>query len=199
MAVLARVSKLAITITTIFTISMVCLATNTEPKLAALLSLVREHATPRKVIHLLGNPQYCFLPDADKGFAGKADQLVFRYEHLLKEQIQTDVQVWVVLGNNGCQVERIDVQYESQLNENSYRELIFKEFGKPDRIVHVGLIGSIDDEELSLGNCDDPKGENEIWLYSNGVDVYCPSKQDKYVNIVMHSPTDITKEYPKCK
>ena len=110
-----------------------------------------------------------------------------------------EVQLYVILGDQGRKVESVDVSFDRHKGDSPSREEIRKALGNPERIVHVKWIGKMEDEELSLGKCDDPSGETEIWLYARGIDVYYITDDLCASGIIMHQPYDVQAKYPKCK
>ena len=171
-----------------------------EISLSSIITLVGSGgATPKSVVAGLGSPKYCFLPNAEAGYGGTKDQLIFRYETKLKVIKIAEVQLYVILGDQGCKVESVDVSFDRHKGDSPSREDIRKALGNPERIVHVKWIGKMEDEELSLGKCDDPSGETEIWLYARGIEVYYLTDDLCASSIVMHSPCDVKTKYPKCK
>ena len=171
-----------------------------EITLTTLLTLVgKGGATPKSVVAVLGSPKYCFLPNAEAGYGGTKDQLMFRYETKLKVVKAAEVQLYVILGDQGRKVESVDVNFDRHKGDCPSRDDIRKALGNPERIVHVKWIGKMEDEELSLGTCDDPSGETEIWLYARGIDVYYLTDDFCASRIMMHLPGDVKTKYPKCK
>ena len=153
-----------------------CLSAGSSPiqsQLTVVQKLTAEAASLQEVLLALPEtPSAVFLEgqDSEAGVGLVSDNVVLLYERKVHEINDLRLPIRIVLDAQSFRVSSATIQFATLPTQPSIRqEEILTKLGAPSRKFRVRIVDEEDDREAKLGDCEDPSGTDEIWLYPERV------------------------------